>query len=127
MKLCKLKYFNWSLFHSIQKNFIAQTGKPASKEDLGTSVYLFDPNLKTKYFPIESKPKILHKSAGLLSMVNNGSDYHGSQFFITLSPNLNNLDKKCTVFGKVVEGFEILEDFNNVITNENNRPLKDIR
>ncbi|CAK9815347.1 Peptidyl-prolyl cis-trans isomerase-like 4 [Anthophora plagiata] len=28
LKLCKIKYYNWNLFHSVQSNFIAQTGIP---------------------------------------------------------------------------------------------------
>ena len=39
LKLCKLKYYNWNLFHSVQTNFIAQTGDPTGTGKGGESVY----------------------------------------------------------------------------------------
>jgi peptidyl-prolyl cis-trans isomerase-like 4 len=51
----------------------------------------------------------------------------GSQFFITCGDNLSYLDGKQAVFGKVVEGFEVLEAINGSIVDEVGRPYKDIR
>ena len=50
-----------------------------------------------------------------------------SQFLITLGDGLDYLDGKATIFGKVVEGFDALEKVNEAFTDENGRPLKDIR
>lgn len=41
---------------------------------------------------------------GMVSMVNDGNGFHGSQFLLTLADNLDSLDGIHTVFGEVVEG-----------------------
>ena len=51
----------------------------------------------------------------------------GSQFIITLGENLDYLDGKAAIFGKVVEGFDVLEKINEAFVDEKGRPLKDIR
>lgn len=51
----------------------------------------------------------------------------GSQFLITLGDNVDYLDGKAAIFGKVVEGFDTLEKINNAYTDAKGRPLKDIR
>ena len=51
----------------------------------------------------------------------------GSQFLITLGENLDFLDGKAAVFGKVVEGFDVLEKINDAYCDDKGRPLKDIR
>lgn len=50
-----------------------------------------------------------------------------SQFLITLDDNLDYLDGKAAIFGKVVEGFDVLEKVNQALTDDRGRPLKDIR
>lgn len=51
----------------------------------------------------------------------------GSQFIITLGDNLDFLDGKAAIFGKVVEGFDALEKINDSFCDEKGRPLVDIR
>lgn len=51
----------------------------------------------------------------------------GSQFLITLAGNLDYLDGRAAIFGKVVEGFDALEKINDAFCDEKGRPLKDIR
>jgi peptidyl-prolyl cis-trans isomerase-like 4 len=51
----------------------------------------------------------------------------GSQFFITLGDNVDYLDGKHAVFGHVVEGEGTLEKINEVFTDQDSRPYKDIR
>ena len=51
----------------------------------------------------------------------------GSQFLITLGDNLDYLDGKAAIFGKVVEGFDALERINDAFIDDKGRPLKDIR
>lgn len=57
---------------------------------------------------------------------NNGGGC-GSQFFITLSDNIDYLDGKHAVFGHVVEGLDTLDKLNDVFTDHDGRPLKDVR
>jgi peptidyl-prolyl cis-trans isomerase-like 4 len=51
----------------------------------------------------------------------------GSQFLVTLGDNTDYLDGKAAIFGKVVEGFDVLEKINDAIADERGHPLVDIR
>jgi peptidyl-prolyl cis-trans isomerase-like 4 len=51
----------------------------------------------------------------------------GSQFFITLGDELDSLDGKYTIFGRVAEGFDTLEKIDDTYCDENGRPYRDIR
>uniref|UniRef100_A0A914UWV6 Peptidyl-prolyl cis-trans isomerase n=1 Tax=Plectus sambesii TaxID=2011161 RepID=A0A914UWV6_9BILA len=127
LKLCKLKYYNFSLFHSIEENYVAQTGDPTGTGKGGESVFRFLYGDQARFFEMESLPKLRHKRAGAVSMVNNGDDMHASQFFITLADDLDYLDDKHTMFGQVAEGFDVLEKLNVAICDELHRPYQDIR
>ncbi|CAN0447260.1 unnamed protein product, partial [Ectocarpus sp. 12 AP-2014] len=62
-----------------------------------------------------------HEGRGLLSMANAGPDTNGSQFFITFG-TAPHLDGRHTVFGKIVEGMEVLDIMEKVSTGGNDRP-----
>jgi peptidyl-prolyl cis-trans isomerase-like 4 len=51
----------------------------------------------------------------------------GSQFFVTLGDGIEYLDGKHAVFGHVVEGLDTLDKMNEVFTDQDGRPFKDIR
>jgi len=127
LKLCKIKYYNYCLFHSVRRNFIAQCGDPTGTGRGGESIYSFIYGDQAKYFDLEPKPRIKHKTKGTISFVNNGNDKHGSQFFITLGEGLDFLDGKHTIFGVLSEGFETLERINETICDENHKPYRDVR
>lgn len=59
--------------------------------------------------------------------VGGGEGGCGSQFYITLADNIEYLDGKHVVFGHVVEGLETLDRVNDVFTDRDGRPFKDIR
>ncbi|KAJ6121394.1 hypothetical protein N7512_003859 [Penicillium capsulatum] len=137
LKLCKIKYYNFAPVHSVQKNFSFQTGDPlgpdAPESDGGSSVWgLLDGPIK-RTFPIELPPKLKHTERGTVSMATvpatNDPDQRlaASQFLITLGDNLDYLDGKAAIFGKVVEGFDVLEKINESFIDDRGRPLKDIR
>lgn len=127
LKLCKVKYYNLCIFHKVERNFIAQTGDPTSTGRGGESVFSRIYGDQAVYFEAELKPRLKHEKLGTLSMVNNGNNMNGSQFFFTLGENLTYLDEVHTVFGEVVEGFETLLKINEAICDPNNRPYQDIR
>ncbi|XP_070172634.1 peptidyl-prolyl cis-trans isomerase sig-7 [Polyergus mexicanus] len=127
LKLCKLKYYNWNLFHSVQTNFIAQTGDPTGTGKGGESMYGIVLGEKARYYEAEHIPKIKHNRIGLLSMVNCGNNMLGSQFFITLGSELQSLDNEHCVFGEIMEGLEIILKFNEAICDGDQRPYQDIR
>jgi len=129
LKLCKVKFYNLCLFHSIQSNFVAQTGDTSETGTSGgESIYRRLYGDQARFFEGDILPKIKHSSKGTLSMASAGDNMFGSQFFVTLADNLESLDaNQHCVFGKVVEGFETIETLNETICDKDNRPYQDIR
>lgn len=138
LKLCKVKYYNFSPIHSVQKNFSFQTGDPlgplAADSDGGTSIWgLVSGEPKDKTFPAFFHPKLKHLERGTVSMATapHPSDpdlrLAGSQFLVTLADNTDYLDGRAAIFGKVVEGFDVLEKINDAIVDDRGNPLVDIR
>jgi len=129
LKLCKIKYYNGCLFHSVQSSFIAQTGDPSGVgRDGGESVYRHVYGDQARFFEGDVMPKIKHKVPGTLSMVNTGNNMFGSQFFITLGSELDALDAEHCVFGEIAENSdEIVTTLNETIVDVDSRPYQDIR
>uniref|UniRef100_A0A6I8PCQ1 Peptidyl-prolyl cis-trans isomerase n=1 Tax=Ornithorhynchus anatinus TaxID=9258 RepID=A0A6I8PCQ1_ORNAN len=82
---------------------------------------------QASFFEAEKVPRIKHKKKGTVSMVNNGSDQHGSQFLITTGENLDYLDGVHTVFGEVTEGMDVLMKINETFVDKEFVPYQDIR
>ena len=62
---------------------------------------------------------------GTISMANAGPNTGGSQFFINVVNN-NFLDDKHPVFGKVIEGMDVVDNISNVKRDQNDRPLTNV-
>ncbi len=58
-------------------------------------------------------------------MANNGPDKNGSQFFILYSPQAH-LNHCNTIFGQVIDGFDILDSLESLPVGKKNRPEQDI-
>lgn len=137
MKLCKTKYYNFSPLHSIQKGFSFQTGDPIGPDskdsDGGSSIWglLSGPSKKTYVADINSKLKHIERGTVSMATVPSSRDADerlaGSQFIVTLGDDIDYLNGKAAPFGKVVEGFDVLEKINDAFTDAQGRPLKDIR
>ncbi|XP_063232730.1 peptidyl-prolyl cis-trans isomerase-like 3 [Bacillus rossius redtenbacheri] len=120
LALCASDYYNGCTFHRNIKGFIVQTGDPTQTGKGGNSIW-------GKKFEDEFKEDLKHSVRGMVSMANNGPNTNSSQFFITYSPQPH-LDLKYTLFGKVIDGFDALDDLEKLPVNPKNyKPLTETR
>eukprot|EP00118_Oscarella_pearsei_P026535 m.310054 g.310054 ORF g.310054 m.310054 type:complete len:113 (+) comp49354_c0_seq1:262-600(+) len=99
---------------------MVQTGDPTGTGKGGASIW-------NRKFEDEISETMKHSSRGTVSMANGGPDTNGSQFFMTYAKQPH-LDGKYTVFGKVIHGFETLDDLEKVPSDEKtHRPKTEIR
>ncbi len=95
--LAQQGYYNNTTFHRVLPGFMAQGGDPSGTGAGGPGYQFAD----------EFDPGLRFDGAGYLAMANRGPNTNGSQFFITFAPtpHLNDLH---TIFGKVIEGMDVV-------------------
>lgn len=115
----KQDYYRDVIFHRVIKNFMLQGGDPTGTGRGGESIY-------GKPFEDETSPSLQFNKPGLLAMANAGPKTNGSQFFITTAsaPWLNG---KHTIFGEVIEGYDVVKKIENTPTNAQDRPLTPVK
>jgi len=115
-KLVEQGFYDGVIFHRIIPNFMIQGGDPQGT-GMGGPGYTIEDE-----FTNPPKPN----ARGTISMANAGPNTGGSQFFINLVDN-NYLDSKHPVFGKVIEGMEVIDKIANVETDASDRPLEEVK
>ncbi|CAK7565952.1 MAG: Peptidyl-prolyl cis-trans isomerase-like 4 [Sporothrix epigloea] len=109
-------------------------GPLAPQSDGGSSIWgVLSGDPSRHAFPADFHPKLKHIERGTVGMAtvphpsNPEVRLAASQFIVSLGDEIEYLDGKSAIFGKVVEGFDVLEAINSAIVDENGYPLVDIR
>ena len=111
IELTEKGFYNGTIFHRVIEDFMIQGGDP-------TGTGMGGPGYKIKD---EFGPGLKHDDEGILSMANAGPNTGGSQFFITLAPTPW-LNGHHAIFGKIVEGMEVVRLIGVVPTDFRDRP-----
>lgn len=148
-------YYSGVLFHRVVKDFVIQGGdrntldSDKTNDGKGGPGYTFNDeiNWDSLGFTAEKRQELVnvgyssnsaveskHLEQKSIAMANSGPNTNGSQFFIVTAPSndpqIIRLDGRHTVFGKVIDGWDIVLAINNVAVDEPNsaspRPLQDV-
>ncbi|KAM3715898.1 Spliceosome-associated protein [Dirofilaria immitis] len=117
IQLCMEGYYNGTIFHRLIRDFIVQGGDPTGTGEGGESIYATS-------FKNEFHQRLKFNRRGLVGMASGNDGMNGSQFFFTLNATPD-LDKKHTLFGKVVGDtlFNMLR-LGECQTGEDDKPLR---
>jgi len=114
-KLVEKGFYDGTIFHRIISGFMIQGGDPTGTGCGGPGYAIKDEFTRKN-----------RNDRGTISMANAGPNTGGSQFFINLVNN-NFLDSKHPVFGKVVEGMDVVDAMGKVKTGANDKPVKEVK
>ena len=128
IKLVNEKFYDGLLFHRVINNFMIQGGDPDSKNaPAGKMLGMGDPGYT---IPAEILPQIKHKKGSLAAARDNNPERRssGSQFYIVHNNNgTPHLDGQYTVYGEVIEGFDVIDKIAKVRTGAADRPAEDVK
>lgn len=112
-------YYNGVVFHRVIKGFMIQGGDPTGTGRGGKSIW-------ETPFEDEVSDSAKFDRPGLLAMANAGPKTNGSQFFITTAaaPWLN---KKHTIFGEVIKGYDVIQKIESTKIGPGDRPVEEVK
>ena len=108
-------FYDGTIFHRVIEGFMIQGGDPT-----GTGTGSPGYSIKDEFTDHNKNDR------GTIAMANAGPNTGGSQFFINLVDN-NYLDKMHPVFGKVVEGMNVVDAIGKVKTNAQDKPMSVVK
>lgn len=115
--LTKQGFYDGVIFHRIIDDFMIQGGDPTGTGMGGPGYEIKDEFTNTD---------LDQNQRGTIAMANAGPNTGGSQFFINLVYNYH-LDGKHPVFGKVIEGMDVVDKIAKVNTDSRDRPLEEVK
>ncbi len=110
-------FYNGSIFHRVIDGFMIQGGDPTGTGRGGPGYQFADEPVKGAY------------EIGSIAMANSGPNTNGSQFFICQGPQCTSLPKSYNLFGKVVEGMDVVNKIADVQTTgpERSQPTQEVK
>lgn len=108
-------FYNGTIFHRVIDGFMIQGGDPTGTGTGGPGY-----NIKDEFTDHNKNDR------GTIAMANAGPNTGGSQFFINLADN-NYLDKMHPVFGKVVEGMNVVDAIGRIKTDAQDKPVSVVK
>jgi cyclophilin family peptidyl-prolyl cis-trans isomerase len=111
--LARQGFFDGLTFHRVIPGFVIQGGDPQGT-GAGDAGYEFEDELDNT----------LAYEQGTLAMANAGPNTNGSQFFIVCGARGQQLPKKYSIFGKVTDGMDVVQEIASVQTGQHDRPVE---
>ena len=114
LKLARDGFYDGVIFHRVIPDFMIQGGDPTGTGRGGPG-YQFEDEFNDN--------KVVR---GAFAMANAGPNTNGSQFFIVTAESTPWLDGKHTVFGRVTNGMDVVDEIESVDTDANDKPRDDV-
>ena len=121
LTLCERGYYDGKSFHRLVPGFTLQGGAETAAGKGGASAFPGG-----RVFADEFDPRLKHDARGVVSMANAGPNCNKSQFFITLGADCSHLDRKHSVFGRVVGGAATIDRIEAAGADKGERPLAEV-
>lgn len=120
--LSKTGFYNGTTFHRVINGFMIQGGDPLSKDNDPSNDGTGDGPRK---MPAEFTTKYNHKR-GMVSTARSNDPNSGSCQFFIVQKDSPSLDNQYTIFGRVLEGLDVVDKISLVPKGRNDRPVKNV-